>query len=100
MILVLPSFSTAYKMAAVLLTGPIKRSDPEHHPLDDCHRPQMLLLCNGSFFPDVDQSPPVLPGPFHQSPPFPPSQGGDFPQREFIRRETAIPRKVYLKFDD
>lgn len=81
MILVLPSFTTMYKMATVLLTGLVKRSDPEHHPVGDSHCPQMLLHCNGSIFPYLDQSPPVLPGPFHQSLPFPPSQGGVFPAK-------------------
>ena len=76
MIMVLPSFTATYEMPAVLFTGPIERSDAEPHPLDDVHHRQMLLHCNGAIFPNLDQSPPALPRPFHQSLLLPPSQVG------------------------
>ena len=50
-------------------------------------------------FPDLDQSPLILPGPFHQSLLLPSSQAEVFPA-ELFRREKAILRKVYLKFND
>ena len=83
----------------MLFTGPTKRSDTEHHPKDDVYHPHRLLHCNGAIFPDLDQSPLILPGPFRQSLLLPSSQAEIFPA-EFIRREKAILRKVYLKFND
>ena len=83
----------------MLFTGPTKKSDTEHHPKDDVHHLHMLLHCNGAVFPDLDQSPLILPGPFHQSLLLPSSQAEVFPA-ELFRREKAILRKVYLKFND
>ena len=100
MIIVLYSITTASKTAAAsVIQGPTKRTDPDHHPEDDVHHPHMLLHCNGAVFPDLDQSPLILPGPFHQSLLLPSSQAEVFPA-ELFRREKAILRKVYLKFND
>lgn len=78
MIIVLHSPPTAYKMPAVLFTGPVKKSDTEHHPWDEIHHPHTLPRCTGADFPDLDQSPAVLPGPFHRYHLLPLSQVGVF----------------------
>ena len=41
----------------------------------------MLLRCNGAIVPDLDQSPLILPGPFHQSLLPPSSQAEIFPAK-------------------
>ena len=66
----------------------------------------MLLHCNGAVFLDLDQSPPVLPGPFHQSLLLPSFQVGVFPaKRVYQEREShsqeslPIERNFYFKFN-
>lgn len=89
MIMVLPSFTATYEMPAVLFTGPIERSDAEPHPLDDVHHRQMLLHCNGAIFPNLDQSPPALPRPFHQSLLLPPSKGEVLPAKRVYHERDS-----------
>lgn len=87
MITVLPTFTTAYRMSKS--DWPIKRSDTERHLWGDVHHPHTLLHYNDAVFPDLDQSPPVLPDPFHQSLLLPSFQEGVFPaKRVYQERES------------
>ena len=97
MIIVLPTFTAAYGMSES--DWPIKRSDTERHLWGAVHHPHMLLHYNDTVFPDLDQSPPVLPDPFHQSLLLP-FRKEFFQQSLFIKKEKAIFRKVYLKLND
>ena len=82
--------------ASRLFTGPIKRSDTEHHPQEDVHHSHMLLHCDGAIFPDLDQSAPVLPGPFHQSLLLPSSQIGVFLAKSLSGERKPLSGKFTL----
>ena len=96
MIIILYSITiAANKMPAVLFTGPIKRSDTEHHPK------MMFIILLGfsvvmAVFPDLAQSPLVLPCPFHQSLLLPSSQVGVFPAKSLSGERKPFSGKFTL----